>query len=31
MMMLPKTVAYMVIAFIGYAYFFKDKTTGEKL
>jgi hypothetical protein len=31
MMMLPKTVAYMVIAFIGYAYFFKDKITGQNL
>ena len=29
MMMLPKTVAYMVIAFIGYAYFFKDNKTAE--
>ena len=32
MMMLPKTVAYMAIAFIGYAYFFKDnKTADDKL
>ena len=32
MMMLPKTVAYMAIAFIGYAYFFKDnKTVDAKL
>ena len=31
MMMLPKTVAYMAIAFIGYAYFFKDnKTVDDK-
>jgi hypothetical protein len=27
MMMIPKTVAYMAIAFIGYAYFFKDNKT----
>ena len=32
MMMIPKTVAYMAIAFIGYAYFFKDnKTVNAKL
>jgi hypothetical protein len=32
MMMIPKTVAYMAIAFIGYAYFFKiNKTTDVKL
>jgi hypothetical protein len=32
MMMIPKTVAYMAIAFIGYAYFFNnDKSADEKL
>ena len=29
MMMIPKTVAYMAIAFIGYAYFFKDNKTAD--
>jgi len=28
MMMIPKTVAYMAIAFIGYKYFFRDQGTG---
>jgi hypothetical protein len=30
MMMIPKTVAYMAIAFIGYAYFFKEADSSLK-
>jgi len=30
MMMIPKTVAYMAIAFIGYNYFFQDYKAGAE-